>query len=122
MMYKFADNTNTIVALYRGGEVEFMGTAEVPQGVTIHPSWSEVDEADYQRQNKCNEERDWRDMEMRGVLRSLDQLRNDREFGSLSYKGSATMEQLNQYRVLLCDYPSQAGFPYSKRPTMEDVL
>lgn len=121
MIYKYADDSQEQVAVYKDGSVEFMPTELAPIGVDILPAHGDDDEADFQRQKATHNERDWRDMELRAVLRDMDQLRNDREFGMTTYKGTATLEQLNAYRVMLCNYPDVEGFPYCDRPSMPDV-
>lgn len=61
----------------------------------------------------------WRNAEIDSVARQLDQIRNDLAYGSDTYKGAHSAEQLNAYRVALCDYPSQDGFPNVERPALQ---
>lgn len=69
---------------------------------------------------KTAEELAWRNEMLRKVIDGLDQIRNDAEFGSTTYKGEYTAIQLNAARVLLCDYPESDGFPFGPRPTMPE--
>lgn len=121
-MYKFTDCSNETVAHYRDGTVSFLPFDAVPAGEVIHPHWTEEDEADFNYQQQCHAERDWRDIEMRRVLRQMDQIRNDAEFGSSTYKGGYTSKQLNAYREALCNYPEKPNFPFGERPRIEDVV
>lgn len=69
---------------------------------------------------KTAEELAWRNEMLRKVIAGIDQIRNDAEFGSTTYKGEYTAIQLNAARVLLCDYPESDGFPFGPRPTMPE--
>lgn len=64
-------------------------------------------------------ERWWRDAEMAIVVSWLDQIRNDTEFGTTTFTRPYTAEQINAYRVALCDYPEQSGFPDCGRPNID---
>lgn len=67
---------------------------------------------------RAKQERNWRDLELKKVLNSMDQISNDQRFGSVTYKGKLTLEQLNKNRVILCSYPDTLGFPWCDRPTL----
>lgn len=69
---------------------------------------------------KTAEEMAWRNDMLRKVVDGLDQIRNDAEFGSSTYKGQYSAQQLNGARVLLCHYPESEGFPFGPRPTMPE--
>lgn len=64
-------------------------------------------------------ERAWRDSEMAKVVAWLDQIRNDTDFDTVTYNGPYNSDQLNAYRVALCFYPEQEGFPDSERPDID---
>lgn len=65
-------------------------------------------------------ERAWRNAEISKIVAWLNQVFNDQFFGTASFTLPYTAEQLNAYRVALCEYPSQEGFPYCGRPSIED--
>ncbi|OEF53472.1 hypothetical protein A1OW_22635 [Enterovibrio norvegicus] len=114
--YKWGDDAHTTVCYYHDGTVDFLAPSAVPDGVIILAPSCDIDDADQHRQLTAINERNWRDTEMRRVLRSLDQARNDAEFGTVSYKGGHTPAALNAYRIALCDYPDAPGFPFCDRP------
>lgn len=65
-------------------------------------------------------ERAWRDGEVAKVVAWLDQIRNDEQFGVATYSKPYSAEQLNAYRVALCNYPEQENFPNGIRPNIDD--
>ena len=65
-------------------------------------------------------ERAWRNAEITKIVGWLNQVFNDQLFGTASFTLPYTAEQLNAYRVALCEYPAQEGFPYCGRPSIED--
>lgn len=69
---------------------------------------------------RISTERAWRNAEIAKVAVWLDQIRNDQYFGSNSFGLPYTGEQLNNYRLALCDYPARDGFPDCGRPSVED--
>ena len=69
---------------------------------------------------KIQQERTWRDLELRKTVDLMDQIRNDSEFGTTTYTGPIGLRQLNEYRVLLCNYPGTKDFPWGQRPTLPE--
>lgn len=60
----------------------------------------------------------WRKDQIAWTVAQLDQIRNDKLFGSTTYSKEWTAKQLNDYRVALIEYPNQNGFPFSGRPVI----
>ncbi|KKA43426.1 hypothetical protein [Salinivibrio sp. KP-1] len=119
--YKYCDRSHTLVGYYENGKVTHLKPEEAPEGVVIESAWSDEDEALLLKEADERKERAWRDSEMQRVVSSLDQIKNDREFGGTTYQGNATAKQLNDYRIRLCEYPNQPEFPYGSRPKFSEV-
>lgn len=113
MLY-FKDKTNAVHCLDSAEFVHLLpsGSVEIAQAEAekIRTAASQV--------RTEQGERAWRDDQMRQVTTWLDQIRNDAEYGSATYSKPYTAQQLNGYRVLLCDYPAQPDFPNGQRPVL----
>lgn len=79
-----------------------------------------IDDTGPDRDARIASERQWRNAEIAKVSAWLDQIRNDQYFGSNSFALPYSGEQLNNYRLALCDYPDADGFPDCGRPSVED--
>lgn len=79
-----------------------------------------VDDTGPDREARAASERAWRNAEIAKVSAWLDQIRNDQYFGSNSFALPYSGEQINRYRIALCDYPDADGFPDCGRPSVED--
>ncbi|GIB61717.1 TPA: hypothetical protein ACGFXK_002555 [Vibrio cholerae] len=119
--YKFVDDSQTLVAVFKHGDVEHIPLSAVPSGVVIESWWTEQDQADYELAEKVRVERRWRENEIRDVVNRLDQLRNDELYGITTYAGGYTAAEFNAYRAALVAYGDNIT-ESSERPTIEAIV
>lgn len=101
-MKHFIDGKGAIRALEEDGSQDYL----------IAEGWVEASAEDIEKaleptaEQKAEIERGWRDKELLGADHKINDI-NDRGGDPSAWK---------EYRILLRDYPSSDGFPYSDRP------